>query len=136
LTGPGGTYSLADYSWNGTIPASWVSTPLPAILPAGNYILSFNGGACGNPCYNFVAGIDYYAPATYSDIGGSVGEAYPGGNLGWSLIGETVPLQTVAEPTVPEPSTWVLIGTALLSIPVHRYLLQAGCRRTSSSLVG
>jgi hypothetical protein len=116
LTGPGGTYALAEYSWNGTIPGDWVSTPLPAILPAGPYTLSFNGGACGDPCYGDVAGIYYYLPATYSEIGGSVGEAYPGGNFGWSLIGETVP----------EPGTWVLIGTALLYIPVRRCLLRAG----------
>jgi hypothetical protein len=110
LTGSGGTYSVQDYSWNGTIPGNWVSTPLPAILPAGQYILSINSGACGDPCLNFVAGIDYYIQPTYSEIGGSVGEGYPGGNIGWRLTGETVP----------EPSTWVLIGTALLYIPVHR----------------
>lgn len=116
LTGQGGTYALAEYSWNGTIPGDWVSTPLPAILPAGQYTLSFNDGACGDPCYTFVAGIDYYAPATYSEIGGLVGGAYPGGGFGWSLTGETVP----------EPGTWVLIGTALLCIPVRRSLIRAG----------
>ena len=66
LSGPGGTYAVTQFSSNETTPEYWVSTPLPDILSAGNYELNFIGGPCGDPCYTFVAGIDYYTPSTFA----------------------------------------------------------------------
>ena len=105
LTGPGGAnYLVKENSYSGG-----VSTPLPSILAAGNYTLTVNGGPCGMPCYGVNAGMDYYFPATFTDIGGTI---TGGTSFYFELTGETVP----------EPGTWALLATAaLLLIPVRRY---------------
>lgn len=112
ITGAGGTY----FQWQEFYPNGFITsssrTPLPLLLPAGNYTIDYEGGPCGNACYGEVAAIDYYLPASYTQIGGSVQKGYPGGDLGFTLIGET---------TTPEPGSWALLGTALACIPIRRY---------------
>jgi hypothetical protein len=106
VTGAGGVlYALDEQTVNGS-PSYQVTTPLPDILPAGQYDIMFEGGACGDPCYSFVAGIDYYSPALYQGLGGSAQ-----GPFGFELTGDNVP----------EPGTLVLAGTALAFIPARRY---------------
>lgn len=109
VTGAGGVYySLLEQTVNG-IPTYQITTPLPDYLQAGTYDILFDGGPCGNPCYGFVAGIDYFNPAIYQEIGGSTQ-----GPFGFQLVGESAP----------EPGTWILAGTALALIPVRRYWLR------------
>jgi hypothetical protein len=106
VSGAGGVYySLLEQTLNGS-PTYQVTTPLPDFLPAGDYNILFEGGPCGNPCYGFVAGIDYFSPAIYQEIGGTAQ-----GPFGFQLVGEGAP----------EPGTWILAGTALALIPLWRY---------------
>lgn len=98
-------YSILEQTLNGSSTYQ-VITPLPDYLPVGDYNILFEGGPCGNPCYGFVAGIDYFNPAIYDEVGGSVQ-----GPFGFNLAGEGAP----------EPGTWMLAGTALALIPLWQY---------------
>jgi hypothetical protein len=111
LIGPGGDVYYEDEAYypDGGVVYSY-RTPLPIILPTGFYSLEFETGPCGNPCYGQVAAYDYYAPATYFDAGGTTGE----GHIGFEIVGNTVP----------ETSTWLLLGTGLAFIFLRRYKVQ------------
>jgi hypothetical protein len=109
VTGAGGVYYALDEQTVDGITTYQVTTPLPDSLPAGEYDILFDGGPCGNPCYGFVAGIDYFNPAIYQQVGGSAQ-----GPFGFQLVGESAP----------EPGTWILAGTALALIPLRRYWLR------------
>lgn len=111
-------YELDELSVNGS-PNYQVTTPLPNILAAGQYDITFDGGACGSPCTGFVAGIDYYEPAMYQGLGGSAQ-----GPFGFVLTGQTLSdaaALELAQDNVPEPGSWILAGTALMFIPMFRY---------------
>ncbi|HZQ42132.1 MAG TPA: hypothetical protein VFA99_02715 [Acidobacteriaceae bacterium] len=93
--------------------ATWHGTDDELILPAGSYGVAFIGGNCPIPgapeC--LVAGVNVYIPIgtktdlTYTEIGGTMS-----GHFGFTLQGESI---------TPEPSSWILLGTALLlSIPL------------------
>jgi hypothetical protein len=119
VTGAGGVvYVLDEQTVNGS-PTYQVTTPLPGILPSGDYDIMFDGGACGDPCYGFVAGIDFYMPAIYQGIGGNAQ-----GSFGFDLTGVSdsqLSAFELAANNVPEPGTLVLAGTALVFIPIRRY---------------
>jgi len=103
VTAPGG----AIYQVGGD---SLVQTAtLPSILPEGNYILTVIGGQPADPSYPYVAGIDYFLPATFTQIGGTINES---ATFGFTVTGDT---------PVPEPATWALLATALLFFPIRRY---------------
>lgn len=111
-------YVLDEQTVNGS-PNYQITTPLPNILAAGNYDITFDGGACGTPCYGFVAGIDYYDPATYIGLGGSAQ-----GPFGFVLTGQTLSdaaALELAQNNVPEPGSLVLAGTALAILPMCLY---------------
>jgi hypothetical protein len=112
VTGSGGTYVVGPSNTSGGIPAGWVTTPLPAILPADTYTLTFVGGPCGSVCFqNTVAGLDFYGPATFFNEGGSATGTVPGGGIGFEIVGVTTP----------ETSTWTLVATALSLIFLCRF---------------
>jgi hypothetical protein len=106
VSGAAGIYYALDEQTVDGMTTYQITTPLPDILPAGEYDIMFDGGPCGNPCYGFVAGINYFAPAIYQEIGGSAQGPY-----GFELQGQGAP----------EPGTWILAGTALALIPLARY---------------
>lgn len=122
VSGAGGIYYvLAEQTLDGS-PSYQVTQPLPDLLPAGQYNITFAGGPCGNPCYGYVAGIDYYYPGIFQGVGGSAE-----GPFGFDLTGDSVSRQLAleaAQNNVPEPSSWVLAATALALIPVRRYWLR------------
>lgn len=104
LTAPGG----AMYAVSGDPLVT--ATPLPNILPEGNYSLNVIGGQCADPGISCViAGIDYYLPATYTEIGGTI---LGGSSFAFELSGET---------TVPEPASWLLGATSILCLSVLCY---------------
>ncbi len=110
LTGASGTYLLTDYGWSGSTPGA-----LPAMLDAGAYTITFTGGPCPlcAPFDETVGWIDYYAPVTLLQVGGTT--AYS--NYGWELTGTTVPATAT-----PEPGTWALLAIGLLCLPWSQYL--------------
>ena len=110
LTGPGGTV----YWYDLVAPVGGTTQAIPSLLPAGSYQVTYDGISCTDPCINnTVAGMDYYRPATYTQIGGSVLPGLGlGDGLGWYLIGDTASSSVSA---VPEPGTVTLVGSGLLA---------------------
>lgn len=82
---------------------------LPDFLPEGTYLLTVIGGPCNGCLNNVVAGMDYYLPATYTQIGATIHDS---GSFYFRLTGEG---------TAPEPGTWALLATAVLFISARRY---------------
>lgn len=119
VSGAAGVVYVLDEQTVDGLPTYQVTTPLPSILAAGDYNIAFDGGACGNPCYGFVAGIDFFVPAIYQSIGGSAQ-----GPFGFDLTGVTdsqLAAYEASASNMPEPGSWILAGTALALIPVLRY---------------
>ena len=107
VVGPGGINYWSDTT----------SQPISSILPAGSYSIVFTGLSCEGQCVgDVVASWDYYAPATYSETGGTVEP----GNYGFDLTGTTVgPLRSNFGPVIgiaPEPGTVTLVGIGLLGL--------------------
>ena len=101
----GGTYSLTI-----TGPGGATFAAQPGLFLAGSYEVTFQGLTCSGFCTIAPAFLDYYAPATYTEIGGTVIPGPGVGNgIGWDLVGNTV------DNTVPEPATAALVGTGLIA---------------------
>lgn len=106
LTAPdGATYAVAGDS---LVP----TTAFPTVLSQGNYILTLMGGQCGTPCLGGIAATDYFAPAAFTEIGGSInGGSKFSSAFFFELTGETVP----------EPASWLLITTSILCLSALYY---------------
>lgn len=120
ITGIGvGMETVLGGQWAESISGtSWSGSSSPFTLAAGTYDFLITGIACNEPCVSGNAVyLDYYLPASKTQIGGSIGPAIgsPGGVFGFVLQGTTIPSP------IPEPGTLTLLGTGILGFAAGTY---------------
>jgi hypothetical protein len=79
------------------------------MLPAGGYLIALTSLSCDSDCPdNYLASWQYFLPATFTDIGGSVNsiDINIDGGLGFEVTGDAVP----------EPGTVTLLASGFLGL--------------------